>query len=280
MPEPVVVRCPRCAAQNRVAKGRRGFRPVCGACQAPLLVLASFEPTPARPRARSRLRSASPWLAAAAVAGSFGAYAIHAASPQGARPLTEFTIQPVAPEKPAPVQAPPRPQAQTQSNQPRSPGNARLPEETAAVRKPEMQIAQGARPGVVDNALDDVPAINRPQPAPGKEPNQPARKPGVSEAGVAQPQGFKAKPVPFRQGVLNVHGRESRVAQFKVTTPPGTERYYVKLVRGRTKATDYMTMLIAPGSTFETKVATGTFRMKYATGSDWFGPADKFGPGT
>ena len=96
---------------------------------------------------------------------------------------------------------------------------------------------------------------------------------------MAQPQGFKAKPVPFRQGVLNVHGRESRVAQFKVTTPPGTERYYVKLVRGRTKATDYMTMLIAPGSTFETKVATGTFRMKYATGSDWFGPADKFGPG-
>src|SRR5215218_5705102 len=93
--------------------------------------------------------------------------------------------------QPAPVQAPPRPQAQTQSNQPRSPGNARLPEETAAVRKPEMQIAQGARPGVVDNALDDVPAINRPQPAPGKEPN---RKPGVSEAGVAQPQGFKAKP--------------------------------------------------------------------------------------
>jgi hypothetical protein len=141
----------------------------------------------------------------------------------------------------------------------------------------QQQIAQTRPLPVVENALDNVGSIP-PRNAPANQFSDLIPSPRRLENPSFQPP--KATPVPFRPGILTVRGGGDRIAPLKITSPPGSERYYVKLTRGGAKGPEYMTLLIAPGTTYETKVAVGTYWMKYATGQDWYGPQERFGPAT
>ena len=70
-----------------------------------------------------------------------------------------------------------------------------------------------------------------------------------------------------------------QIAPFRIVTPSGAESYYVKLVDAFSGAL-VMTFFVYGGQSFETEVPLGTYRVKYATGSTWYGEDHLFGPDT
>lgn len=85
--------------------------------------------------------------------------------------------------------------------------------------------------------------------------------------------------VPVSQGVHQLFTNAERIAPFRIVTPSGAESYYVKLADAFTGAL-VMTFFVYGGQSFETEVPLGTYRVKYATGSTWYGEDHSFGPDT
>lgn len=90
---------------------------------------------------------------------------------------------------------------------------------------------------------------------------------------------FNAPIVPIGQGVQGVYTHQFLVAPLSITTPHGEENYFVKIVDAAS-ATPVLTLFIYGGQTFKLNVPLGAFKLKYATGKNWFGEANLFGPST
>ena len=80
-------------------------------------------------------------------------------------------------------------------------------------------------------------------------------------------------------GIFQTFTDRPRLAPLTISTPAGDEAYFVKLVDSQTNAR-LMTLFIPGGATFETKVPLGSIQIRYAVGTDWFGPEQLFGPDT
>jgi len=74
-----------------------------------------------------------------------------------------------------------------------------------------------------------------------------------------------------------MNSTEPAVAPFKVTTPIGGGHHLVKLVKAYT-GEEVLTLFVHEGRSAEIKVPLGTYRMRYLSGSTWYGHSDKFGP--
>jgi len=85
--------------------------------------------------------------------------------------------------------------------------------------------------------------------------------------------------VQVRQGVHQLFTSAELIAPFRIVTPSGAESYYVKLADAFTGAV-VITFFVYGGQSFETEVPLGTYRVKYATGSTWYGEDHLFGPDT
>lgn len=85
-------------------------------------------------------------------------------------------------------------------------------------------------------------------------------------------------PQPFAPGVVwNRTGREP-VAPFSLRTRPGSN-YFIKLVDARTGA-DALALMVKGGQYFEVDVPVGDYKMRYATGTIWYGEDLLFGSDT
>jgi hypothetical protein len=78
------------------------------------------------------------------------------------------------------------------------------------------------------------------------------------------------------QGVLT--GSGERIAPFRITTPNDDGYYFLKLARPDDKKGAVMTIFMAAGQTYETKVPLGSYVLRYASGKEWYGQKHLFGP--
>lgn len=90
---------------------------------------------------------------------------------------------------------------------------------------------------------------------------------------------FNAPIVPISQGIQGLFTSGYLVAPLSISTPHGNEKYFVKIVDAVTEA-PAMTVFIYGGQTFELKVPLGQYKVKYATGENWYGESLLFGPST
>ena len=81
-----------------------------------------------------------------------------------------------------------------------------------------------------------------------------------------------------RNGALQLYTSDKRMAPFEIRTSHGAN-YLVKLVSAYTQDT-VMTIFVKGGTTISTKVPLGTYEVKYATGTEWYGYKHLFGPDT
>lgn len=90
---------------------------------------------------------------------------------------------------------------------------------------------------------------------------------------------FNAPIIPISQGIQGLYTPDYLVAPLSISTPHGTEKYFVKIVDATTETT-VLTIFIYGGQTFELKVPLGQYKVKYATGENWYGESLLFGPST
>ena len=81
-----------------------------------------------------------------------------------------------------------------------------------------------------------------------------------------------------RSGAQQLFTNNKRIAPFEIRTSHGAN-YLVKLVYAYTQDT-VMTIFVKGGNTISTKVPLGTYEVKYATGTEWYGYKHLFGPET
>lgn len=98
-------------------------------------------------------------------------------------------------------------------------------------------------------------------------------------ASQAQTSTTTLTPVPIQQGIQRVYVNAERIAPFRITTSPGADNYFIKLVDSVT-GSPVMTMYVKGGTTYETKVPVGSYQVHYATGQTWYGARHLFGPAT
>jgi hypothetical protein len=92
----------------------------------------------------------------------------------------------------------------------------------------------------------------------------------------AYPYETKAKP---DTGLIKSYSSGSKTAPFTVKTAEDGADYFVKLVNKSTSNIVY-TFYIHNGETLSTKIAVGTYILKYASGTSWYGTEQLFGPDT
>jgi hypothetical protein len=131
-----------------------------------------------------------------------------------------------------------------------------------------------------DNPKDVTPdclySIAADYPAPSKV-AMPTTKEMLTTARETIREMFPEKPV--KQGVHQLFTSAKLIAPFRIVTPVGTEKYYVKLIDATTDA-PVMTFFIYGGQSFDTHVPLGAYHVKYATGTTWYGTSGLFGPDT
>lgn len=92
----------------------------------------------------------------------------------------------------------------------------------------------------------------------------------------------KPEPLPLpANGRRFMYARAERIAPLRVVTRESSNHFFVKL-EDWDSGVPIMGIFIRGGQSIETKVPLGRFRLKYATGTQWFGDAneDLFGPDT
>jgi len=112
-----------------------------------------------------------------------------------------------------------------------------------------------------------TPSVHPPAPKLAQRPNPPPAAEAKS-----------LKPVAVQTGVIRRKKARGAIAPLRITTPSG-DNYVVKLVDATTNAEE-MLIYIEAGRTYETKVPLGTYRIRGASGSTWYGVGDLFGPST
>ncbi len=85
--------------------------------------------------------------------------------------------------------------------------------------------------------------------------------------------------MPVTQGIHQLYTSAEQIAPFRIVTPSGADSFYVKLTDASIGVL-VMTFFVQGGQTFEAVVPVGTYRVKYATGSTWYGVDFVFGPDT
>lgn len=74
-------------------------------------------------------------------------------------------------------------------------------------------------------------------------------------------------------------GRASSVAPLDITPKDTSHAYYVKLVRPNTR-TPVAEYFIRPGQRLEAEAPLGSYELRYAAGTTWYGEEHLFGPET
>lgn len=91
------------------------------------------------------------------------------------------------------------------------------------------------------------------------------------------PPAFTQTPVPISTGVVRqVYG--DSIAPLSITADKGSD-YYVKIIDVQSKTT-IMEIYIEEGRTFRSKLPLGSYELRYASGTTWYGPTHLFGPST
>jgi hypothetical protein len=85
--------------------------------------------------------------------------------------------------------------------------------------------------------------------------------------------------MPVTQGIHQLYTSAEQIAPFHIVTPSGADSFYVKLTDAMTGVL-VMTFFVQGGQSYEAVVPVGTYRVKYATGSTWYGVDLVFGPDT
>lgn len=88
---------------------------------------------------------------------------------------------------------------------------------------------------------------------------------------------LQQQPLPA-SGTVQIFTKRERIAPFQVEASSGTH-YLVKLVEHLT-GQPILTVFIQSGSTEKIYVPLGTYEVRYASGTDWFGYENHFGPNT
>lgn len=86
------------------------------------------------------------------------------------------------------------------------------------------------------------------------------------------------QPLPLN-GSENTYSMAQAVAPLTISTRHGTGHYFVKIVDWATGA-PVMTVFVRSGDLVNTKVPLGSYKIKYAAGSQWYGETYLFGPDT
>jgi hypothetical protein len=86
-------------------------------------------------------------------------------------------------------------------------------------------------------------------------------------------------PMPVTQGIHQLYTSAEQIAPFRIVTPSGADSFYVKLTDAGTGVL-VMTFFVQGGQSFEAVVPVGRYRVKYATGTTWYGVDFVFGPDT
>lgn len=86
------------------------------------------------------------------------------------------------------------------------------------------------------------------------------------------------QPLPENGQLIIAPKEEKIMAPFSIKTS-GVENHFVKLEDIKTNKT-IMAMFIRSGNTVETTVPLGTYKLKYAAGSNWYGEKELFGSDT
>lgn len=107
-------------------------------------------------------------------------------------------------------------------------------------------------------------------------PPAPAASPG--KAGTTQPLPFLL-PETFPDGRVTLKRKSDPLAPLEITVPADGQRHFVKLVDVKT-GKDTVLLYLSNGVTKRTKVPLGTYELRYASGTTWFGEKGLFGPGT
>lgn len=90
---------------------------------------------------------------------------------------------------------------------------------------------------------------------------------------------FNKEPVPLPvNGYTYNYTSSEELAPFQIKVPWNSDHYFVKMENYYSGSLEYI-IFIRAGQSVEIEVPLGTYRVKYATGEDWYGMADLFGPG-
>jgi len=65
----------------------------------------------------------------------------------------------------------------------------------------------------------------------------------------------------------------------RIVTAVGSPNYFIKVVDWE-RGTPLLTVFIRSGQTVNVKVPLGSYRLKYASGTEWYGKQFLFGPNT
>lgn len=100
----------------------------------------------------------------------------------------------------------------------------------------------------------------------------------TSESSIA-PSNLIMQPLPQNGAVVRYSSAEP-IAPFSVSTRRGDGNFFVKLADTRSPKKAIVTVFIRDGMTAEIDVPLGTYELKYATGTSWYGAKDLFGSST
>ncbi len=118
---------------------------------------------------------------------------------------------------------------------------------------------------------------------PSEEPTAtptPTLKPTPTPTPTATPTPLPSPQTLPKTGLVKDHVKKSKKYKFYVKTKKGsTENYYVKLFNSKTGEVAYE-FFVRAGATMKAKVGSGTYLLRYATGTDWYGTELCFGPDT
>lgn len=107
-------------------------------------------------------------------------------------------------------------------------------------------------------------------------PSKPSPTPIVAKATAVPATQRPSLPVP-RNGDVTKYTYRSHDAPFEVTTPAGSDYYFVTLVESSNHRLKIVSVFIHPGKTVKIHVPLGKYEMYYATGTSWYGRKDLFG---
>lgn len=96
---------------------------------------------------------------------------------------------------------------------------------------------------------------------------------------VPTPTPFAEPVVPFpKSGTIRTAGNKTGVAPFEIVAPSGDD-YYIKMVDALT-GDSKVVVFVHGGQRTEVLVPVGTYEIRYASGSTWYGENYLFGPDT
>lgn len=111
--------------------------------------------------------------------------------------------------------------------------------------------------------------------------NVPHDTPAAAQATKSTPppaEPKQAQPVAIKTGIVRKNRGRDAVATLRITTPAGSH-YLLKVIDAKTGKEEVL-FYIEGGKTFDTKVPLGTYKIRAASGTIWYGAEEFFGSGT